>query len=605
MPAPYSYEYLYSSYRNEWGRQKKKNIDYTGTDEINTVDNNTIDIDIDENENESVSDLKWITVAKTSSSSNENEAENEHETYLLACTGSGKVVVWKLGQTTTRTTDCSNPTTHAEQNAARDGPTNVLLVPHARWKISECDDDRENHDDDCDDDHKINTSTDGKALCEMRIVSAIIHHDTANDDATSSTKGRKRQRREEKENESQVVEKGEQQQLLIVAGEDGLWSIPLSEILLEQQQQADSTPSVVSPPSLLRLSDRRISRLQSSPPSSRKIGLNWLFALEKHTNNLLLWDLGRILRGHNDNNHGTSNGNGNGQIGTPEKEIDLSRCFSDKPPPKSRKQRRRLRQKSSVGITRGECATTMLVSKSGDNQLNLLVGTDRSKLWILTIPNGGERDSDDPTWIGKEAPRFFSLNEGGKSSREISPNVASTNKQNIRKKSIGIHSLAATSAATNNNNNQSVWKVTDIIGTNDGTWWTASAVRSGDIGSNNHHHNQSSANIFTAGLLVTWHAPSGMVTARRETREAIHAIRQEQHHHCYSSSSLLYSAGNEAAVSTWDSSFSLERTGRFWASPPSSKAIDIATGTTTMAIAGVGNRVDLFLDRCRVQTLRV
>mmetsp|Transcript_8841 Transcript_8841/g.19099 ORF Transcript_8841/g.19099 Transcript_8841/m.19099 type:complete len:104 (-) Transcript_8841:661-972(-) len=103
-----------------------------------------------------------------------------------------------------------------------------------------------------------------------------------------------------------------------------------------------------------------------------------------------------------------------------------------------------------------------------------------------------------------------------------------------------------------------------------------------------------------------------MVTARRETREAIHAIRQEQHHHC-SSSSLLYSAGNEAAVSTWDSSFSLERTGRFWASPPSSKAVDIgigigigiASGTTTMAVAGVGNRVDLFLDRCRVQTVRV
>eukprot|EP00536_Pseudo-nitzschia_multiseries_P011303 jgi/Psemu1/308063/fgenesh1_kg.377_\ len=96
-----------------------------------------------------------------------------------------------------------------------------------------------------------------------------------------------------------------------------------------------------------------------------------------------------------------------------------------------------------------------------------------------------------------------------------------------------------------------------------------------------------------------------MVVARRETREAIQAIRQQQQLPQRNSPSVLYSTGNEAAVTTWDSSISFKRTGRFWASSPSSKAIAIAAGTTRMAVAGVGNRVDLFVDHCRVQTVRI
>ena len=72
----------------------------------------------------------------------------------------------------------------------------------------------------------------------------------------------------------------------------------------------------------------------------------------------------------------------------------------------------------------------------------------------------------------------------------------------------------------------------------------------------------------------------------------------------------MYSVSNEAAVTMWNSSFQLERTGKFWVNSPSSKAVTVLHNENNnhnyyVAVAGVGNRIDLFLDHCRVQTVRI
>ncbi|VEU34765.1 unnamed protein product [Pseudo-nitzschia multistriata] len=585
LPPPYSYEELYSSYQNEWDCQKKSNRSDRTTNVGNCDDTTGIDIDIDIDE--SVSDLKWVTVPKHSDPKHENEknnadeiiSENENETYLLACSGSGEVVVWKLGQTTTKTTQSINPMDAATSNNS----AAVALVRHTRWSISRSDNDAEDRkgdtDDSGDDGHAYGSEC--GALSKMCIVSATFPDGAS----TSGGRNRKRQRQDQSGGQEDAME---DQQLLIIAGEDGLWSVPLSEVLQKQPMQGHSASSVVYPPSLLRLSDRAFSQLQCLSPTSKspvEAGNNVhsrLFALEKNTNNLLVWDARRIIQCHNNNN------NKNDEV-VPDNEIDLSRCFSEQPVEKPKK-RRRLYQKSIVS---GECATTILVSKS-HNQFNLLVGTDRSRVWILSIASDAANLT---VSIKRLEPRFLSLNVGKKASTTKSSSAYVSNHHSRKKGSLGL--------PANERNQEATWKVTDLAASSDGTWWTASAVKTGKTKNN-------SDSDGTSGLIVTWHASSGMVTARRETREAIHAIRLEQEQPpphgadgigC--SSTLLYSAGNEAAVSAWDSSFSLDLTGRFWASPPSSKAIAVAFGTTTMAVGGVGNRVDLFFERCRVQTVRL
>mmetsp|Transcript_43964 Transcript_43964/g.50685 ORF Transcript_43964/g.50685 Transcript_43964/m.50685 type:complete len:159 (-) Transcript_43964:53-529(-) len=129
----------------------------------------------------------------------------------------------------------------------------------------------------------------------------------------------------------------------------------------------------------------------------------------------------------------------------------------------------------------------------------------------------------------------------------------------------------------------------------------------------NSSSNSSNNSNSNTGLLVTWHAPTGMIISRQETREAIYAIRQQQQD-CSLSSSLssslvLYSASNEAAVTMWNSSFQLKQMGKFFINSPSSKAIAILQNGNLfdnyIAVAGVGNRIDLLLDHCRVQTVRI
>lgn len=399
------------------------------------------------------------------------------ETYLLACTTNrGQIIVWKL----------------AKQESSQ-----PLLVKHGWWTLSKDDDD---------DKQRI-------ILNELCIIST--EHNVAN------RRSRKRQRSEE-----------EHELLLVAAASNGLWRVPLSEILLIEQEQQKQALCI---PKAFRLSDRSIFKLQHHSSSAT------LFALEQNASHLLVWNVHTIDSADSSL--------------PPSQEIDLSCFFSKKKPRKHRPI---------------ESATTLMVGNSGQNKACLLVGTDRASVWIL--PMTTVTKDNDLTWI-----------------------IECTRNENGLPRCLSLHdtkNAPQNTATSKKNHHNDGWKVTDICETQDGTWWTASAVRT-----------STATKTTTTGLIMTWHASSGILVARTETREAIQRIVLED------SSSFLYSVGNEEAVSVWESHLSLEKRtcSKSWVSPPSSKTIAIAddNNNKAMAIAGVGNTVDLFLDRCRIQTVKV
>ena len=463
----------------------------------------------------------------------------------------------------------------------------LLLKLHGRFKVCSSVVVDDNDDDDCGDNSV-------GALNKMQIVSinATDDDDDDNDNTKNNDNSRKRRRSHDASDDNDK----QKQQLLIIAGERGLWSIPISDLL------KSTTNDNCGASALLQLSDRPIVQLQISPPleeNEEKSGSGnddklFLMALEKDTNIVSKWNLQKIIKRHNndkENKEGitttmdSSNcNNSNSCLMTADGQFDLSRYFS---PSKSSKSKKR-RNYSSKSYTKSinERATTILLVKSppssslsvddeGESSsppstscsLSLLVGTDRSRLMILPLKNN---DADD----GIIEHRFLSLEEDSSQQKMTTATTPTT---------------------------KPIWKVTDIIATHGGTWWTVSGVSNSNT-----------------GLLVTWHAPTGMSTARRQTREAIFKIATTENTStvdCSSSSSsssslLMYSVSNEAAVTMWNSSFQLERTGKFWVNSPSSKAVTVLQNENNnhnyyVAVAGVGNRIDLFLDHCRVQTVRI
>ena len=562
LPPPYTYEDLYSSYQKEWDQQLLKKND--ASTKYHAVD---IDIDIDEN----VSDLKWVTLP----SSDGGDINKSDNTYLLACTGSGEVLAWKLTQSNeNRTINHLNGTNNAHENRDNTGPK-VLLEQHARLKIG-C---HNNGASEADDD-SVNERYHGKSsLHAMRIVVAAAATNNGGDSPprTGKHRGRKRQRPMDGNGNK---EEPQQQQLLIVAGEGGLWSIPLLDLLQQSWKPSSILPS---PSSLLQLSDRPIRKLQESPPSSTpRESEGCLFALEEDTNTLAMWKLSTILEKHTTNNE-TSH-----TAPYRYRTIDLSRCFSGASAggKASKSKTRRTLHNGSIGnsssSSSNERATTILIVPalttdgndsitSSSSEYSMLVGTDQSRLWSIPIPSS----KDDET---TQKPRFFSLE------------ASETKEPNSRQG--GSHRSSAASTST-----CPIWRVTDILETNGSTWWTVSATTKGHVNADTN-----------TGLLMTWHAPTGMVVTRQETREAIQAMLQHQNQ-----TSTLYTAANEGAVTAWESPFRLVRRGRFWASPRSGKALASCQPQyngddveyTVLAVAGVGNKVDLFLNDCRIQTVRI
>ena len=573
LPPPYSYDNLYSSYQNEWDQQKNKTKQNNSSSVIinsDAADNN--DNVFDDND---VSDLKWIVVA-------DDDDNNDTVTYLLACTSSGEIMSYRM----MKNNDINNNDDDDDVKKGIVDTSTLLLKLHGRFKVcsSVVVDD---NDDDCGDNSV-------GALNKMQIVSINATDDDDNDNTKNNDNSRKRRRSHDASDDNDK----QKQQLLIIAGERGLWSIPISDLL------KSTTNDNCGASALLQLSDRPIVQLQISPPleeNEEKSGSSnddklFLMALEKDTNIVSKWNLQKIIKRHNndkENKEGitttmdSSNcNNSNSCLMTADGQFDLSRYFS---PSKSSKSKKR-RNYSSKSYTKSinERATTILLVKSppspslsvddeGESSsppstscsLSLLVGTDRSRLMILPLKNN---DADD----GIIEHRFLSLEEDSSQQKMTTATTPTT---------------------------KPIWKVTDIIATHGGTWWTVSSVSNSNT-----------------GLLVTWHAPTGMSTARRQTREAIFKIATTENTStvdCSSSSSsssssslLMYSVSNEAAVTMWNSSFQLERTGKFWVNSPSSKAVTVLHNENNnhnyyVAVAGVGNRIDLFLDHCRVQTVRI
>ncbi len=519
LPPPCSYEDLYSSYQNEWEQQKKSK------DDLNK-EFAAIAPDIDE----FISGLEWVVLPGDSGS----------DVFLLACTGSGEILVWKLAESTEDETngaaDNNNNNSSSSSSSNNNNPDPAMLLKrHTRCRICLG---SEEDGIGCDDDD----DRDSKALHGICVVKLAT---TANgEEGKNKQRGRKRQRPSNGDEKQQQV-------VLIVAGEGGLWSIPLLDVL---KQPWESTSQEL-PSSLLRLSSRAVQKVQTSPSECE--GPQRLFVLERDTNTLAIWNLSVVLEAHATKSSDT--------IGpTYETKIDLSRIFSGASADNSSKSKKQRRIQTRLDDC-SEHATVItvipsLAANDRSDGLALLVGTDRSRLWILPVPSGDDKATE-------QKPYFLSLHDEKKNSCEE------------------MRGFSGRQTAS-----ETEWSVTGVVATNGGTWWTVAAALA-----------TKSSNNDNTGLLVTWHAPTGMVVARQETREAIQAILNDDQ---------LYSAANERAITVWDSSFGLKRSGRFWASPPSSKALailasNIETAKSVMAVAGVGDKVDLFVDHCRVQTMRI
>jgi hypothetical protein len=125
--------------------------------------------------------------------------------------------------------------------------------------------------------------------------------------------------------------------------------------------------------------------------------------------------------------------------------------------------------------------------------------------------------------------------------------------------------------------------VTSIAITNH-DWWTVAGKYSGS---------------GTGGFVSTWHGSSRSMVAFCEMCELVQALAV--HHQ------ELYLVAKEGVVSIWNYPYSLQRTHCIWTSPPSTKAIAINHHhkNNLVAVAGVGPKVDILQDHCRVQTLEL
>lgn len=203
--------------------------------------------------------------------------------------------------------------------------------------------------------------------------------------------------------------------------------------------------------------------------------------------------------------------------------------------------------------------------------------------------------------------------------------------------------------------------VKGIFITND-CWWTIG----GEIrrrytdryhsSSSQNHHGKNNRKDKTSnstdwhsmnGFISTWHGPTRTCVAFLETREIIQGLlsptssiaeyfsRNGFKNYIGTGSNIVgsfghdgsfYSIGNEGLVSVWNSPHDImsnnARTHRIWTSPPSSLAITSLMATTKattttaatdkyeapkiiVAVAGVGPKIDLLQNSCRIQTLNV
>jgi hypothetical protein len=545
LPPPYAFETLYSSYQNEWDSNHHRRQKYCTDDNEGTDDEDII-----------IMDLQFLIMT------NKND---ESVMYLLACTSGGDLVVWKKAN---------------NRNQSSDSKYHFLT----KKSISK------------------------GALHKMALFDHATENHTSNNGDFSTFKKRKRTTSSSSSSDGNSNSNSTHPILpiLFVAGEDGLWNFPLHN---DDGSWFSDDGEDDNGKYFHLIEGRSITYIQ--------VFQQHLYVLDQDC--ISKWNpvecqpqqqpMARYPLWFRNNNHN-----------------------------------KRTQKK--------EYPTTMLVTKNhrrlnDDGAIQALVGTNRSRIWILPMTETGEDDNG--TKANPCKPQFLSLdssnnNDADKNndkSRDKSKTVPPVTKNAWRFGDSSATSFSSSSSVTDPSSSLSTtrttgrsWIVTRIVETH-GTWWTVAAMASKE------EQIPAEANrndTRSGGLLKTWHAPTRTVMASCQTRESIQNIivmsggdgitpLPASYKH---KEFALYSVANEGVISLWKSPFHLERIGRLWISPPSTKAIatvDVAASGAiesrqnmvhvenenyvpydscfreVMAIAGVGNEVDILLDNCIVQTL--
>jgi hypothetical protein len=359
----------------------------------------------------------------------------------------------------------------------------------------------------------------------------------------------------------------ESQTSLYVAGSDGLWSMSIDEILSPAGYK-DDVPDKVK-----KLSDEDTLDIQ--------IYQHFLYALQ--SNKLLQMDLlsvdGRLLS------------------------ISMSPHL--------------LPRDHRIHGQKEETCTSMLVTKVGSGNefeegiSTILVGTNRSRVLLLRM---GRDDSSSTSLRLLREPQILYVSAAQANPVETAITVNTS-------RSLHVGGTSSVLTLSRNVSSSSHWSFLQIIEIQ-GTWWTAIAKRECYWSQDCIHDN-------IRGLLVTWHAPSMTIAASVETQEALNSVAVMIQSTCdgnetnyvdpksTGSSSMLCTGTNTKAVTIWKAPYQLERTGRFWISSHSSYAVapmslcfmdvddEDHRKRAVVAVGGVGNQIDLFVEHCRVQVITI
>lgn len=121
-----------------------------------------------------------------------------------------------------------------------------------------------------------------------------------------------------------------------------------------------------------------------------------------------------------------------------------------------------------------------------------------------------------------------------------------------------------------------------------GQWWTVAG---------------NSLDANKQNLIATIYAPTRTLICHQQIRQSIQSML------ACPSTHRVFSAANEAVITVWAAPYRLDMDSRHrvWASMPSAKAIchidADPLSTPTIAVAGVGNKVDILQGDCRTQCL--
>jgi hypothetical protein len=188
----------------------------------------------------------------------------------------------------------------------------------------------------------------------------------------------------------------------------------------------------------------------------------------------------------------------------------------------------------------------------------LLVGTTNSQVWIWDVTKN------------KALEPLHLLNHRH-----------NKNHKNNKANTSGA-SCTVTSICTNNEND---------------LWWTIAGTLHNSVP-------QQAEGGVGGGFVSTWHGPTRSILSRCDTQESIHRLD-------LSHNGTLYSAANQGVVSVWESPHQLTETHRrrIWVSPPSGKALATSkhskNNNKRVAMAGVGPKVDILEDHCRLFTVEL